>query len=359
MLRDIRRSGNSTFSGVERDAQAVRFVQTAEPAVSWQTAMKQAVRDPRELCRLLDLPDQFIAPAIAAAKSFPLFVPRSYLARMQPGDPHDPLLRQVLPLGDELLSVEGFTSDPVGDLPASRSPGFLQKYHGRALLVTTGACAVHCRYCFRRHFPYTQTPRSVSEWSGAIDQIAADTSLREVILSGGDPLTLVDPLLSALTARLAEIPHLKILRVHTRLPLMIPERIDRALLDWLCGSRLTPIVVIHANHPAELQGAAADAISRLVDAGVPVLNQTVLLRGVNDDLETLVILSERLTELRAMPYYLHQLDHVAGAAHFEVSPARGLQLIAGMRQRLPGYAVPRYVVEQAGQSHKTPLEFLT
>ncbi|HEV2971523.1 MAG TPA: EF-P beta-lysylation protein EpmB [Pirellulales bacterium] len=327
------------------------------PAPSaWQNAMKEAVRDPRELCRLLGLPDEFVRPAIRAARLFPLFAPRSYIERIEPGNPHDPLLRQILPLEAEEYSPAGFTDDPVGDLAAAKAPGLLHKYHGRVLLVTTGACAVHCRYCFRRHFPYEQSPPSAAAWSESIRVVAADESIREVILSGGDPLTVVDPLLAELAERLAAIPHVARLRIHTRLPIMIPERINDDLLDWLRGTRLTPIVVIHANHPAELQGTAADAVGRLVDAGIPVLNQSVLLRGVNDDLETLVALSERLVDLRAMPYYLHQLDRVTGAAHFEVPIARGLELMEGLRARLPGYAVPRYVQEQAGWPHKIPLK---
>jgi EF-P beta-lysylation protein EpmB len=265
-------------------------------------------------------------------------------------------LRQILPLEAEESSPPGFTDDPVGDLAAAKAPGLLHKYHGRVLLVTTGACAVHCRYCFRRHFPYEQSPPSAAAWNESIRLIAADESIREVILSGGDPLTIVDPLLAELAEQVAAIPHVVRLRIHTRLPIMIPERINDDLLDWLRGTRLTPIMVIHANHPAELQGTAADAVGRLVDAGIPVLNQSVLLRGVNDDLETLAALSERLVDLRAMPYYLHQLDQVTGAAHFEVPIARGLELMEGLRARLPGYAVPRYVQEQAGWPHKIPLK---
>jgi L-lysine 2,3-aminomutase len=317
--------------------------------------MKEAVREPRELCRALGLPAEFEEAAIRAARLFPLFAPRSYLNRIERGNPHDPLLRQILPLDEEFDRPDGFSNDPVGDLAAAKSPALLQKYHGRALMVTTGACAVHCRYCFRRHFPYEQSPPSAEVWSESIQVIAADDGIREVILSGGDPLTIVDSLLAELADQLTAIPHLARLRIHTRLPIMIPERVNDELLGWLRGTRLTPIVVIHANHPAELQGSAADAIGRLVDAGVPVLNQSVLLHGVNDDLETLVALSERLVELRAMPYYLHQLDRVTGASHFEVPVSRGLELIEELQSRLPGYAVPRYVQEVAGAAHKIPL----
>ena len=322
---------------------------------TWQQAMKEAVRDAGELCRLLDLPPQFAAQATAAAQSFPLFVPRPFLARMRRGDPADPLLRQVLPLDSETASAAGFTVDPVGDGFATLQPGLLQKYYGRALMVTTGACAVHCRYCFRRHFPYEQTPRSWDDWQAAIEQIESDGTLTEVILSGGDPLTLVDDLLARLANRLAEIPHLRRLRIHTRLPIVIPQRVNDELLAWLTGTRLTPIVVVHVNHPAEIDDTVAAALGRLLDAGVPLLNQSVLLRGVNDDAEVLTELCERLIDLRVLPYYLHQLDRVAGAAHFEVPIERGRQLIAELQRRLPGYAVPRYVQEIAGRDHKVPL----
>ncbi len=323
----------------------------------WQQELKDAIRDPRQLCRLLELPAEFEAAAVRAAAEFPLFAPKPFVAQIERGNPGDPLLRQILPLEVELSSPPGFTADPVGDLAAKKAPSLLHKYHGRALLITTGACAVHCRYCFRRHYPYSESqfPRTAAAWQPALHAISEDTSLREIILSGGDPLVLVDSLLADLAERLAAIPHVARLRIHTRLPLMIPQRIDGPLLRWLRGTRLTPIVVIHANHPAELQGPAAAAIGRLVDAGIPVLNQSVLLRGVNDDPDVLATLCERLIELRAMPYYLHQLDRVAGAAHFEVSVARGMEVIDALRQRLPGYAIPRYVRETAGEPYKTPL----
>jgi len=319
---------------------------------SWQRVLKDAVRDPAELAQMLKLPPQWLASAQQAARGFPLFVPRPYLARIRPGDPHDPLLRQVLPVADELDDLPGFSADPVDDRRAEWSPGLLHKYRSRVLMVTTGACAVHCRYCFRRHYPYSQAPKSLAQWQPAIDQIARDGSIREVILSGGDPLTMPDGPLAALAARLAEIRHLRRLRVHTRLPIVIPQRVTDELLAWLTGTRLTPIVVVHANHPRELDRHVATALARLVDSGVPVLNQAVLLAGVNDDAEVLVELCERLVELRVLPYYLHQLDRVAGAAHFEVSPAVGLRLMDELRARLPGYALPRYVRERPGAASK-------
>ncbi len=314
--------------------------------------MQTAIRDGVELCRRLELPAAFATAAQRAAESFPVFAPLGYVAKMRPGDPADPLLRQVLPLAEELVPIDGFSSDPVGDLSAKLIPGVLQKYSGRVLLVTTGACAIHCRYCFRRHFPYQDGPSPRDRRLAAVDLVAADPTVEEVILSGGDPLTLPDSQLAELAASLAEIPHVRRLRVHTRLPIVIPERVTPELIRWLRGTRLTPIMVVHANHPRELDDGVAEAIARLVDSGIPVLNQTVLLRGVNDDSATLAGLSRRLVELRAMPYYLHQLDRVAGAAHFEVPESRGLELMEQLRATLPGYAVPRYVREVPGDVGK-------
>lgn len=318
----------------------------------WQRLLKDAVRDPLELCRILQLPPQYEAAAVRAARSFPVFAPRGYIDLMRRGAPGDPLLRQVLPLADELEDTPGFTADPVGDGPAVLSPGLLHKYAGRALLVLTGACAIHCRYCFRRHFPYDEAPRSLAEWQPALEQIEADESIDEVILSGGDPLTLRDESLGRLAERLAAIGHVRRLRIHSRLPIVLPERVCDDLLAWLRGTRLTPIMVVHANHPAELSPRVEAALGQLADAGVPLLNQSVLLAGVNDDADVLTELCRRLVDLRVLPYYLHQLDRVRGAAHFEVAAETGLPLMAELRGRLPGYAVPRYVREVPGEKHK-------
>ena len=318
--------------------------------------MKDAVRDPEELCRLLDLPTEFASAAKESARQFRLFVPRGFLSRMQPGDPADPLLRQVLPLAEETIEVPGFSVDPVRDDLAERQPGLLHKYDGRVLLVTTGTCAIHCRYCFRRHFPYDEAPRSLADWQPAIDEIASDESVHEVILSGGDPLTLVDSTLATLVHRIGQIPHLRRLRFHTRLPIVIPERVTDELVELVRGSRLTPIIVLHANHANELDAHVADAIGQLRDAGILLLNQAVLLAGINDSVEAQAALSERLVDLRVVPYYLHQLDRVAGAAHFEVPVDKGRQIIRELRDRLPGYAVPRYVAEVPGDGSKSIIE---
>ncbi|MCA9164336.1 MAG: EF-P beta-lysylation protein EpmB [Planctomycetales bacterium] len=330
-------------------------VRAGSPPGNWREAMKSAIRDARTLCEELRLPTGVAESAGRAAEGFPIFVPQPFLARMQPGDIRDPLLRQVLPLDEELRPQPGFSADPVGDGEATHGPGLLRKYTGRALLITTGACAIHCRYCFRRHFPYEEAPKSLAAWHDALEAIAADGSIHEVLLSGGDPLTLVDETLEALVERLAAIPHLRRLRVHSRLPVVIPRRVDDRMLAWFTGTRLTPVMVIHANHPNELDAEVAESVGRLIAAGVPVLNQAVLLRGVNDRVETLAELSERLLDIRVTPYYLHQLDRVAGAAHFEVPVAEGQRLIEQLRSRLPGYAVPRYVQEIAGDSHKRVL----
>jgi EF-P beta-lysylation protein EpmB len=317
--------------------------------------LRDAVRDADELCRLLDLPAGVADAARAASRQFPLFVPRGFIARMRPGDPADPLLRQVLPLAEETAGIPGFGLDPVGDGAAARQPGLLQKYTGRALFIATGACAVHCRYCFRRHYPYAEGPRSLAEWRPALDEIAGDRSIQEVILSGGDPLTIVDRSLAELLAEIASIGHVRRLRLHTRLPIVIPERVTAALVDVLRGTRLAPIVVVHANHANELDASVAAALARLAAARIVLLNQAVLLRGVNDSIEAQAALCERLIDLRVLPYYLHQLDRVAGAAHFEVPIETGRQIVAELRARLPGYAVPRYVQEVAGAPGKVLL----
>ncbi len=328
---------------------------TVTTSVDWQQEMSQAVRDPAELIERLELPANFIEPAQRAAKLFPLRVPASFLRRMQPGNPSDPLLRQVLPLDAEFEDVPGYITDPLQEADSHLADGLLQKYPGRALMIVTGHCAVHCRYCFRRHYPYDEEPKKLTAWDPAIAAIEADSSLREILLSGGDPLMLSDRKLKTLTDRLDAIPHLTRLRIHTRLPIVLPSRVTDSLLEWLQGLRLTPLMVVHANHPQEIQGDCAEALRRLVRSGIPVLNQSVLLRSINDDVETLTELSERLTNLGVIPYYLHQTDRVSGTAHFAVSDAIGLELIAEMRRRLPGYAVPTFVQEVPGEMHKTPL----
>lgn len=318
----------------------------------WKNSLADAIRDPEDLLTLLALPHALLPAARAAAQLFPLRVPRGFIARMTKGDPDDPLLRQVLPLNEELGSAPGFHIDPVGDLNAAPLPGVLHKYRGRVLLVTTGACAIHCRYCFRRHFPYGEAAAAKQQWQPAIDYIARDNTIEEVLLSGGDPLMLDDALLEQLVHRLESVPHLKRLRLHSRLPVVLPERVDNALLRWLRRTRLQPVMVIHANHHQELDNAVAQAMRRLRDAGVTLLNQSVLLRGINDDVDTLCALSTTLHEHGVLPYYLHLLDRVQGAAHFDLPESTATALWEQMRRRLPGYLVPRLAREEAGAPYK-------
>lgn len=289
-------------------------------------------------------------------QQFPVLVPESYLKRMKTGSVDDPLLRQVLPIAAEDDHVSGFVSDALNEAQFRKAPGLLYKYKGRALLVLTGACAIHCRYCFRRHYPYSQEPKRLDDWEPSFETLEQDESIHEVLLSGGDPLMLTDERLVAVVRRLEQIPHLRRLRWHTRLPIVLPNRVTLEWLDLLTSSRLTPIVVIHANHPNELVADCALALRQLSQTGVLTFNQAVLLRGVNDSVETLAELSERLIDLGVKPYYLHQLDRVAGTAHYEVSEATGLELMAALRKRLPGYAMPQYVREIPGEPFKVPLE---
>jgi EF-P beta-lysylation protein EpmB len=322
---------------------------------SWQADFAAAVTDPAELAALLGLPDAWVGPAREAARSFPLRVPRSFVARMRHGDAADPLLRQVLPLAEELRPALGRSADPLQEADARRAPGLLHKYRGRALLVATGACAMHCRYCFRREFPYEEQQGETGRWQQAIATIAADPSIEELILSGGDPLSLGNARLQALGRALAGVPHLRSLRLHTRNAVVLPSRVDDGLVDWLKGLPWRVTVVLHVNHAAELEGDAVEAIARLRATGALLLNQSVLLRGVNDDAATLVALSKRLHALGVLPYYLHLTDAVNGTAHFDVDEARGRALVDALARELPGYLVPRLVREVPGEDAKVVL----
>lgn len=326
----------------------------ADATADWKRLWRDAVRDPRELLALLGLESLAGSLSDAAAAQFPLRVPRGFVARMRHGDARDPLLRQVLPLDDEDRVMPGFVLDAVGDSAARTGAGVIQKYRGRALLVATGSCAVHCRYCFRRHFPYGEDTAAAAGWNQAVALIRADASIHEVILSGGDPLSLSTPKLAELTAALATIPHLRRLRIHSRLPVVLPERVDAGLVSWLRGLPWPVAFVIHANHANEFDASVDAALARLQGAGAHLLNQAVLLRGVNDSVEALAALSERSFSAGVLPYYLHQLDRVAGTAHFEVDDARARTLHAGLAARVSGYLVPKLVREVAGDPGKRP-----
>ncbi len=325
------------------------------PAIgNWRRQWRDAITDGRELLQLLGL--DHLAPRLPAADAgFSLRVPRPFAGRMRHGDPQDPLLLQVLPQLAEEASVPGFGVDAVEDLNARAAHGVLHKYQGRALLIASGTCAVNCRYCFRRHFPYGAEIAAAARWRDALAYVREHPELHELILSGGDPLALSTAKLEELTDGLHDTPHIHTLRLHTRLPVVLPDRIDTRLLDWLARLPLRTVVVLHANHPNELDAEVAAACARLRAAGVTLLNQSVLLCGINDSIEALTGLSQRLFDIGVLPYYLHQLDRVTGTAHFEVDDTRALALEQQMRDRLPGYLVPKLVREVAGDAAKRPV----
>ena len=332
-------------------------IQIAPPRSTprWQQLWRDAVRDPAQLLGLLGLEELAARISPVATAQFPLRVPRGFVARMRHGDANDPLLRQVLPLDDEERIVPGFTLDAVGDSAARAGAGVIRKYRGRALLVATGSCAINCRYCFRRHFPYADETAARGQWAETLAIIAADTSIDEIILSGGDPLSLADGKLAELTDALKRIPHIRRLRIHTRLPVVLPERVDDGLVAWLRDLPWPVTVVVHANHANEFDGDVDAALARLRDAGCLLLNQAVLLKGVNDSVDALADLCERGHRAGVLPYYLHQLDRVSGAAHFEIGDSQALVLHRDLAARLSGYLVPKLVREVAGDPGKRPL----
>ncbi len=331
--------------------------QNAANTPPWQRALANAIRDPAELRDALELDTTQLSDPSAGNGEFPLRVPRGYLARMRAGDPDDPLLAQVWPSARERLDVDGYGADPVGDRDAMVEPGVLHKYAGRALLVATGACGIHCRYCFRRAFPYAEANPRRDQWHAALAYIGADPSIEEVILSGGDPLSLSDRALAELADRIAAIPHVSTLRIHTRLPVVVPERVDEALCEWLGQGRLQKVVVLHANHANEIDAAVAAAAQRLRANTSAVLNQAVLLAGVNDTAAAQSDLARRLFRAGVLPYYLHLLDPVRGAAHYEVPLEQARRIAAELAATLPGYLTPRLVREEPGRPGKTPIAF--
>jgi EF-P beta-lysylation protein EpmB len=322
---------------------------------SWQEELADLVTSPQELFELLHLDPCELDNAYRASESFPLRATRAYVSRIVPGNPNDPLLRQILPLGGELDAVPGYVADPLQESHANPLPGLIHKYRGRVLFVVAPQCAINCRYCFRRHFPYQDNTPGRNQWQAALDYIREDNTIEEVIYSGGDPLVVSDRQLAWLSREIAAIGHVKRLRVHSRLPIVAPNRITEQCLEWLSLPDLQTVMVIHCNHAQEIDQYVAEAMGRLKQAGVTLLNQTVLLRGINDDSETLANLSEALFRAGVLPYYLHLLDKVAGAAHFAVSEAAASALYQSLLARLPGYLVPKLVRETPGAASKTPV----
>lgn len=327
----------------------------------WQQTLAEGFNDLQQLCQYLELnPATLNLLCLSGCTTpehtaFPLRVPRSYAANMEKGNPHDPLLRQILPISAELVDYPGFSNDPVGDLAAHTANGIIHKYHGRALIITTGSCAINCRYCFRRNFPYADVQLTKSRFDATLAYIHQHTELTEIILSGGDPLLLNDARLGDLVRELNTVSHLKRLRIHSRIPIVLPERVTPELLTTFKNSRLQIVLVVHANHAHELSTAVAIACRQLSAINVTLLNQSVLLKGVNDSVTILGALSEKLFTLGILPYYLHLLDKAKGTGHFEVSAATALDLYQQLQVLLPGYLVPKLVSEQAGAAYKIPL----
>lgn len=332
---------------------AVACQDSSRTEASWQSILQGAVRDPIDLCRRLALSPTDQESIQEACQEFPLRVPEPYLTRMEIGNALDPLLLQVLPQAAELQSQTGFISDPLDEKTHNPVPGLIHKYASRVLFITTSLCAIHCRYCFRRDFPYEDNRNSRSDWLQALDYVRQHPELNEVILSGGDPLSLPDRQLSWLTEQIADIPHIKRLRIHTRLPVVIPQRITNDCLDWMTNTRLKIVTVLHSNHPNEIDTPVSAAIKKLHLAGVVTLNQSVLLRSINDNAQILATLSEKLFDAGCLPYYLHALDPVRGSQHFSVPDSEAVKIHINLQATLPGFLVPRLVRENAGHPSKS------
>ncbi|SJM95236.1 putative lysine aminomutase [Crenothrix polyspora] len=325
-------------------------------AKNWQQQLAEAFSTIEDLCDFLNLSPEDLPASVIASKAFPLRVPLSFAACMEKGNPYDPLLRQVLPIEDELFAYPGFCDDPVGDLPATAQAGVIHKYYGRVLLINTGSCAINCRYCFRRNFPYADLQLSKQKQAAAIDYIKADTSISEVIFSGGDPLLLSDARLANLIEQLDGIAHVKRIRLHSRLPIVLPARITDEFIALLTQSSKQIIMVTHCNHANELSADTIRASHALKRHGVTLFNQAVLLSGVNDNAQILCNLSEALFAQGIIPYYLHLLDKATGTGHFEVSKTQALALMEDIRAQLPGYLVPKLVEECPGATSKQSVD---
>jgi len=321
----------------------------------WQQELADMIRTAEDLVAFVGLPESFILEAFAGQQQFPIKVTRHYASQIERGNPQDPLLLQVLPQFAEGSAVAGYLKDPLAEKAFQANKGILHKYHGRALLITTESCAIHCRYCFRRHFPYQEHRQSLSDWDQALAHIEQDPSIHEIILSGGDPLMLTDQHLDRLIARINSITHVHTLRIHSRIPIVLPSRITDSLLSLLRHERLKTVMVIHSNHANEVNAATGSALKKLGAASHALLNQTVLLRGINDCVDNLVALSHTLFKYSALPYYLHLLDKVEGAAHFDLQEDQIKRLMSGVRSQLPGYLVPKLVREVPGEASKSPV----
>ena len=324
----------------------------AEP---WQAQVRAARISTADLLTQLGLAASDFAAGVIDDPAFPLLVPPHYRSLIRHGDQADPLLLQVLARGEEALPQPGRLTDPLHEADYRAAPGVLRKYRSRALLIASGACAIHCRYCFRRHTDYGAAMLTRSGEAAALASIAADPAIEEVILSGGDPLNLADARLAALVAAIAAIPHVTTVRLHSRTLVAIPDRVTPALIALLATTRLRCVIVTHSNHERELSPAVGAALGALRAAGVTLLNQSVLLARVNDHAATLAALSRRLFATGVLPYYLHLTDPVAGAAHFDVDETRARAIEAELRGMLPGYLLPRLVREVPGHTAKTPL----
>lgn len=321
-------------------------------AKNWQQQLAEAFTNIEDLCRYLHLSPNDLPVSIAAAENFPLRVPLSFAACIEKHNPHDPLLRQVLPINEELNTYPGFSHDPVGDLAAATQTGVLHKYQGRVLFINTGSCAINCRYCFRRNFPYADLQLSKQKEQAAIEAIQDDANITEVILSGGDPLLLSDSRLNRLIVQLGQIKHLKRIRIHSRLPIVLPARINAEFINTLRLSPKQVVMIMHCNHRNEINERVIAACALLKNSGITLFNQSVLLKGVNDNATVLCELSEQLFSHGVIPYYLHLLDKATGTGHFEVSKIEALELIRQVQAALPGYLVPKLVTEQAGDTSK-------
>ncbi|OEE36739.1 EF-P beta-lysylation protein EpmB [Vibrio anguillarum] len=322
---------------------------------NWLQQLTNAISNPAELLQQLEIDPALWQNGFAARKLFALRVPQSFVDRMEKGNPYDPLLRQVLPLNEEFEWNDGYSNDPL-DEQNNAIPGLLHKYRNRVLMIVKGGCAINCRYCFRRHFPYQENKGSKQVWQQSVDYIAAHPELNEVILSGGDPLMAKDEELRWLIDAISSVPHIKRLRIHSRLPVVIPARITNALCDLLHETRLQVILVTHINHANEINLEFKQQMSRLRAINVTLLNQGVLLKGVNDSVDAQVALSETLFDAGILPYYLHVLDKVQGAAHFFVSDQKAKEIMAGVIERVSGYLVAKLTREIGGRASKTPLD---